>query len=96
MQWICLKGKKWTDYKYPLWVVHWLAVLARLVQARTAGLDLIVLATGSSVRISFWCTCSPCVKKYFSLGGSSEVLKHYRCPPNTTGVPVRQKRKKIF
>ena len=35
MQWICLKGKKWTDYKYPLWVVHWLAVLARLVQART-------------------------------------------------------------
>ena len=31
------KRKKWTDYKYPLWVVHWLAVLARLVQARTAG-----------------------------------------------------------
>ena len=35
MQWICLKGYKWTDYKYPLWVVHWLAVLASLAQSRT-------------------------------------------------------------
>ena len=33
-----------SKYFYLLW---WLAVLARLVQARTAGLDLIVLATGS-------------------------------------------------